>query len=254
MNSADSPVPPPAPPPERDLRVVLVRPEEGRNVGAACRAAKTMGIESIYLVTPGAIDWREARIVAVHAADVLQRAVTCGDVAEALHGCTLSAAVTRRDGKRRKYRVWTAEQLGQRLAVRRPGPVALVFGNEKSGLSDAEMEPCQVAVAIPSSPRFPSLNLSHAVQVVAYEVYKHGTAPRRTRPRQRSVGTERVARMAEPLTRALAEVGFFSSAGARSVQRFLTDILTRADLVDREAQRLERILHNVGGVVLRTKR
>ena len=263
MSSAASAVPPlppgagspgPAPPPERDLRVVLVRPEEGRNVGAACRAAKTMGIENLFLVQPGEIDWREARIIAVHAADVLQRAVVCSSVTEALQGCTLAAAVTRRDGKRRKYRIWTAEQLGQRLAARRPGPVALVFGNEKNGLSDAEMEPCQVAVAIPSSPRFPSLNLSHAVQIVTYEVYKHGRATRHARPRQRSVGTERVTRMAEPLTRALAEVGFFSSAGARSVQRFLTDILTRADLVDREAQRLERILHNVGGVVLRTRR
>ena len=243
-----------APEAERDLRVVLVRPEESRNVGAACRAAKTMGIERLYLVAAGAIDWREARIIAVHAADVLERAVVCSSVGEAVEGCTLAAAVTRRDGKRRKYRIWTAEQLGRRLAERRPGSVALVFGNEKNGLSDTEMEPCQVAVAIPSSPRFPSLNLSHAVQIVAYEVYKHSQHARRGRPRQRSVGAERVARMAEPLTCALAEVGFFSNAGARSVQRFLTDILTRADLVDREAQRLERILHNVGGVVLRTKR
>ena len=261
MSSTGSELPPPsrgaewqgtAPLAERDLRVVLVRPEEGRNVGAACRAAKTMGIESLYLVAPGEIDWRQARIIAVHAADVLQSAVVCGSVAEAVAGCTLAAAVTRRDGKRRKYRIWTAEQLGQRLAARRPGPIALVFGNEKNGLSDAELEPCQVAVAIPTSPRFPSLNLSHAVQIVAYEVYKHGATARR--PRQRSVGSERLARMAEPLTCALAEVGFFSASGARSVQRFLTDILTRADLVDREAQRLERILHNVGGVVLRTKR
>ena len=213
-----------------------------------------MGIEKLYLVAAEAIDWHEAQVVAVHAADVLQRAVICGSVAEAVQDCTLAAAVTRRDGKRRKYRIWTAEQLGLRLAARRTGPVALVFGNEKNGLSEVEMEPCQVAVAIPSSPRFPSLNLSHAVQVVAYEVYKHHRSARRARPRQRSVDTERVARMAEPLTRALAEVGFFSTAGASSVQRFLIDILTRADLVDREAQRLERILHNVGGVVLRTKR
>lgn len=243
-----------APEPDHDLRIVLVRPEESRNVGAACRAAKTMGIETLYLVAAEAIDRRAARVVAVHAEDVLQRAVWCGSVAEAVRGCALAAAVTRRDGKRRKYRIWTAEQLGERLAARRPGPVALVFGNEKNGLSDAEMEPCQVAVAIPSSPRFPSLNLSHAVQVVAYEVYKHQRAARRARPRQRSVGAARVARMAEPLTGALAEVGFFSAAGARSVQRFLTDLLTRADLVDREAQRLERILRNVGGVVLRSRR
>lgn len=263
MNAASAggggaPAPEPAlaaPAPDHDLRVVLVRPEESRNVGAACRAAKTMGIESLYLVAAGAIDRRAAGIVAVHAADVLQSATWCGSVAEAVQGCALAAAVTRRDGKRRKYRVWTAEQLGERLAARRPGPVALVFGNEKNGLSDAEMEPCQVAVAIPSSPRFPSLNLSHAVQVVAYEVYKHRRAARgRAGPRQRSVGAERVARMAEPLTAALAEIGFFSAAGARSVQRFLTDLLARADLADREAQRLERILRNVGGVVLRARR
>ena len=238
----------------RDLRVVLVRPEEGRNVGAACRAAKTMGIGQLYLVAPDGIDRHLARVVAVHAADLLDRAVTCGSVAEAVAGCTLAAAVTRRDGKRRKYRIWTAEQLGRRLAERHAGPVAVVFGNEKNGLSDAEMEPCQVAVAIPSAPQFPSLNLSHAVQVVAYEIYKQSRAPRQARPRQRPVGAERIARMAAPLTGALAEVGFFSPTGAASVQRFLTDILTRADLVDREAQRLERILHNVGGVVLRTKR
>ena len=139
MSSAGSPEPPSAgaeppvslPAPESDLRIVLVRPEESRNVGAACRAAKTMGIEKLYLVAAEAVDWREARIISVHAADVLERAVICRSVAEAVHDCTLAAAVTRRDGKHRKYRIWTAEQLGQRLAARRPGPVALVFGNEK---------------------------------------------------------------------------------------------------------------------------
>ena len=147
-------------------------------------------------------------------------------------GCTLSAAVTRRDGKQRKYRIWTAEQFGRRLAERHSGPVAVVFGNEKNGLSDAEMEPCQVAVAIPSAPQFPSLNLSHAVQVVAYEIFKQGHARRQARPRQRPVGAERIARMAEPLTGALAEVGFFSRAGASSVSERLL-LLTGAPAADR---------------------
>ena len=242
------------------VRIVLVRPEESRNVGAACRAAKTMGIERLYLVGAGAIDRHQARVVAVHAADLVDNAVECASVAEAVRDCTLAAAVTRRGGKKRKYRIWTAEQLGSRLAARRTGPVALVFGNEKNGLSDAELEPCQVAVAIPSAPSFPSLNLSHAVQIVAYELFKHGAsppapaAPRTHLPRQRPVTPERLARLVEPLTSALAEVGFFSATGARSVQRFLTDIFTRADVVDREAQRLERILHNVGGVVLQAGR
>ena len=239
------------------VRIVLVRPEESRNVGAACRAAKTMGIERLYLVRAGAIDRHQARVVAVHAADLVDNAVECASVAEAVRDCTLAAAVTRRGGKKRKYRIWTAEQLGSRLAARRTGPVALVFGNEKNGLTDAELEPCQVAVAIPSAPSTPSLNLSHAVQIVAYELFKHGAsppAPRTQLPRQRPVTPERLARLVEPLTSALAEVGFFSATGARSVQRFLTDIFTRADVVDREAQRLERILHNVGGVVLQAGR
>ena len=124
-----------------DLRIVLVRPGESRNVGAACRAAKTMGIEQLHLVAAGQIDRHAARVVAVHAADLLERAMLCDSVAEAVSGCTLAAAVTRRDGKRRKYRIWTAEQLGRRLAERRAGPVAVVFGNEKNGLSDVEMEP-----------------------------------------------------------------------------------------------------------------
>ena len=95
-----------------NVRIVLVRPEEGRNVGAACRAAKTMGIERLHLVAAEGIDRHVARVVAVHAADLLDRAVVCGSVAEAVTGCTLAAAVTRRDGKRRKYRIWTAEEAG----------------------------------------------------------------------------------------------------------------------------------------------
>jgi len=266
---------------EPDIRLVLVRPSDSRNVGAACRAAKTMGIAQLVLVAGDRIEPAEARITAVHAGDLVDGAIHCESVAEAIDGCSLAAAITRRSGKRRKYRVWTPEELGRHAAGGGDGAdgagrttLAVVFGNEKDGLTDEEVAPCHVAVSIPSSPEFPSLNLSHAVQIVAYELYKQRVAPRRgpandleerqrhprrgtprraqarrSRVRQKAVAATRLGELVEPFTSALARAGFFSSSGADSVRRFLVDILARADIVDREAQRLGRILGNVGGLI-----
>ena len=263
---------------EGDIRLVLVRPSDSRNVGAACRAAKTMGIGQLVLVAGDRIDPADARITAVHAADLIDRATHSASVAEAIDGCSLAAAVTRRSGKRRKYRVWTPEQLGRHAAGTEGdaghATLAVVFGNEKDGLTDEEVAPCHVAVAIPSAPEFPSLNLSHAVQIVAYELYKQRvpqrraplndiadrqrhprrgaprrSATRRSRISQKAVPAGRLGGLVEPFTSALARTGFFSAGGAESVRAFLVDILARADIVDREAQRLGRILGNVGGLI-----
>ena len=266
---------------ERGIRLVLVRPSDSRNVGAACRAAKTMGIRHVGLVAGERIDPADARVTAVHAADLVDEAQRYDSVSDAIDGCSLAVAVTRRSGKRRKYRVWTPEQLGRHaaqatLSAGEPA-MAVVFGNEKDGLTDAEVAPCHVAVAIPSAPEFPSLNLSHAVQIVAYEIYKQttwsghqssindeqersmhprrgatGSRPsraRRSTTRQKTVPAARLAQIVEPLTAALARANFFSPAGAASVRAFFVDILARADLVDREALRLGRILTNVGGMI-----
>jgi TrmH family RNA methyltransferase len=253
---------------EAGTRLVLVRPADSRNVGAACRAAKTMGIERLFLVGAERVDPTEARITAVHAADLINQAHYCDSVAEAIRGCSLAAAVTRRRGKRRKYQVWTPEQLGRQVAAG-DKEVAIVFGNERDGLSDAELEPCQVAVAIPSAPSFPSLNLSHAVQIIAYEIFKQrqavagrarGASGSRGKQRpvrgvappsasQTAVAADRIAGLVEPLTTALGAAGFFSTAGASSVRTFLVDIFARANIVDREAYRLGRILGNVAGLI-----
>lgn len=265
---------------EHEIRLVLVRPSDSRNVGAACRAAKTMGIGQLVLVAGDRIDAAEARITAVHAADLIDSARRCNSVAEAIDGCSLAAAVTRRRGKRRKYRIWTPDQLGRHVARSDDAAddgsssLAVVFGNEKDGLTDEEVGPCHVAVSIPSSPAFPSLNLSHAVQIVAYELFKQGLParhaspndieerqhhPRRGEPRQtparqsqvrqKAVPAARLSDLVAPFTSALARAGFFSASGADSVRIFLVDILARGDIVDREAQRLGRILGNVGGLI-----
>lgn len=238
----------------KDLCIVLVRPEDGRNVGAACRAAKNMGIENLALVNPGPIDWHEAKIIAVHAVDVLNQVKIYSNVEEAVANCSLAAAITRREGKKRKYRVWTAAHLGRRLAKHHYGRVAIVFGNEKNGLSDVEIAACQVSVQIPSSPRFASLNLSHAVQIIAYEAYQNGALEHSNSQCQSQVTIKRLRRTTALLTDSLRKVGFFSKHGELSIQHFLTDIFVRADLIDRELDRLERLVHNIRGLILSNKR
>ena len=155
----------------RDIRIVLVRPKEDKNIGSVCRAMKTMGFGSLTIVGHDSVNPAEAAITAVHAADVLERAIHCETLEEAVRDAVLVAGVSRRRGKWRKYFAVSPEQLVDRVVSIRRGTCAVVFGNEASGLDADELARCHLAVRIPSSPEFPSLNLSHAVQIITYQLF-----------------------------------------------------------------------------------
>ena len=157
---------------QAEVRIVLVRPRDPRNVGSACRAMKCMGIASLAIVPEGLLDPRRARTLAHYAADVLDEATLHADLRDAIGDAVLVAGTTRRRGRNRKYFTLFPEQLGQRIAAIRAGTVAVLFGNEETGLTDDELALCNLAVTIPATPRFPSLNLSHAVQVICYEIFR----------------------------------------------------------------------------------
>src|SRR4030042_482289 len=103
-----------------------------------------------------------ARVLAVHALDVLDASERFDSVPDAVRGHELVAGVTRRLGRWRKQHCVTPEELADRVASQAGSRVALVFGNEESGLSDTELESCNLAVSIPSSPLFPSTRSSRA--------------------------------------------------------------------------------------------
>jgi len=231
-----------------NVKIVLVRPKIGRNVGAVCRAMKTMGLTRLTVVGGGALDLDEARNVAVHATDVLDGAVYHGALADAVRDSAWVAGVTRRRGKRRKYFSLLPEELADRIAETSASgpPVCVLFGNEESGLSDEELEHCNLAVRIPSSPLFPSLNLSHAVQIVCYQIFRlaQGKAVHAYRP---ITGDER-RRLVEVMLGSLANVGFFKQVGPEEMGIFLLDILARARLSRREARRVEKIFRKISGL------
>jgi len=227
-----------------NVRFVLCRPSESRNIGAACRAIKNFGISRLTVVSADDFDDETARRLAVGAADVLESAQRPDRLEDALRGSELVAGVTRRVGQKRKRAPFTPWQLADRVGRQE---VAVVFGNEQSGLSDEELELCHLAVMIPTSPEFPSLNLSHAVQVVAYELYKSALF-RANRTYRRAVDYDTLENHVASIVASLNEIGFHTQSGPQGMQTFLREILGRASLSAVEARRIEGMFSKLRGM------
>lgn len=152
------------------IRIVLSHTSHPGNIGAAARAMKTMGLSRLTLVSPKSFPDHEAVTRAVGADDVLERANVCASLDEALAGTVFAVAVSARHrsiGPEPKQARAAAPEI---IAAAADGEVALVFGNETAGLSNAEVQRCQRTVFIPSDPDFSSLNLGSAVQLLCYEL------------------------------------------------------------------------------------
>lgn len=158
------------------IRIVLVRTSHPGNIGSAARAMKNMGIVSLALVTPKRFPDPEATALASGADDVLANARVFGTLTEAIGDCVAAYALSAR------LREWGPENIAVREAAAaaaartRDGPIAFVFGNEASGLSNEELLACQYHVRIPTDPDWSSINLAQAVQIVAYELRMAATA------------------------------------------------------------------------------
>lgn len=152
------------------VRIVLSHTSHPGNIGAAARAMKTMGVNKLYLVNPKFFPDKEAERRAAGAWEILETAVVCASLDEALEGTGLAAAVTARP-RDLSHEVFDARQGAREvLGYARQNTVALIFGNETAGLTTAEASKCQIFIHIPASPEYSSLNLASAVQVMAYEL------------------------------------------------------------------------------------
>lgn len=224
--------------------VVLARPEEAGNVGSVCRAMKTMGIKRLRIVRERELDEHTISYMSVHAFDVYQQSTTFESLPEALADVSLSAGVTRRRGKKRKTVSLLPEEFAERSAGTAEGLIALVFGNERTGLTDEELSECAIAVHIPSSPEFPSLNLSHAVQILTYAMRRVAKPQARYTP----VSRDRIELVTGSAIESLEEIGFFTSAGNSIMTEFLRDLFSRAHLSKTEADRVERMFRKIANL------
>src|SRR5690606_38535701 len=155
------------------LRIVLVGTQHPGNIGSAARAIKTMGLRELVLVAPERFPHADAAAMAAGAGDVLDAARRVPTLAEAVADCRLVLGCTARS-----RRIALEELLPREAAARAVAtaaapagtPAALVFGRERTGLDNHELQLCHAAVTIPADPDYSSLNLAAAVQVLCYEV------------------------------------------------------------------------------------
>jgi tRNA (cytidine32/uridine32-2'-O)-methyltransferase len=160
------------------IRVVLVEPSHPGNIGACARAMKNMALTELVLVRPKHFPHPDAVARASGADDVLAQARVVASLAEAIAGCGFIAATTSRH-RDQNFRIVDAREAAPRLlAEAAHAPVALVFGAERTGLTNEDLEVAHLLIRIPAHESYLSLNLAMAVQIMAYEIFcASGTAP-----------------------------------------------------------------------------
>ena len=153
------------------VRVVMVETSEAGNIGAAARAMKNMCLSQLYLVNPKNYPSATATARASGADDVLSQAIVCQTLAEALDGCHLviGASARQRAIKWQQLDVIESCALIDETIKHQNQEVAVIFGTENAGLTNEQLDLCQVLMTIPGNPDYFSLNIAQAIQVFAYQ-------------------------------------------------------------------------------------
>ncbi len=232
-----------------NIVIVLDRPEESRNVGAVCRAMANNGLHTLRIVGKKEdFDEERVRILAIHAVNIWENARFFSSITEAVSDCVMAAGTTRRRGKKRMGKLLLPEEFTEQASLITEsgdgGKVAVVFGNERTGLEDDELLECTLGVTIPSCDEFPSLNLSHAVQIMSYHLFR---ATKKEQTGYTPVTLERLDKTAGIITDDLEQIGFFSKTGKDEMTLFWKNLLSRSALSESEAKYIEKIFNKTAG-------
>jgi len=214
-----------------NCRVVLVRTEIAANLGAAARVMANLGFGDLVLVDPVANPRDlQARALATHGEGILESCRIVPRLEEAVADCVLIAATSARvGGLFRRQTVGTPEEILPRLAeVLEPGPAALVFGPEPSGLSNDEVARCHYLLHTPTEPECPALNLAQCVAICLYELRRCCRQRTPTPPGQVPAPFAYQQRAFEQLEEVLKQIGYLRGAKAESLMHALRHLLGRA--------------------------
>lgn len=228
------------------IRIVLVGTQHPGNIGSAARAIKTMGLSRLVLVQPERFPHSEADALAAGADDVLARAHVAASVADAVADCRLVLGCTARD-RRIALRQWTPREAAAQVvsAARDGGEIALLFGRERTGLANEELQLCHAAVHIPANADYSSLNLAMAVQVLAYELrlaLLQGAAARLPASHDPPASHAQLEGLFAQLAQTLDDIDFHKGRAPESAMRKLRRLFLRAGLDEREVRLLRGVL------------
>lgn len=222
----------------KNISIVLHKPKHAGNVGAVARGAKNMGISNIMVVGTQDFDPEEMRQRSTHlAVDVLEKIQYVENAAEALGGFNYIVGTTARLGKARGPMITPRAAAAGITDISQKNKVALFFGPEDTGLANEELRLCNAVVSIPTSREFTSLNLSHAVMILCYEIFV-ASSPTATR----AEATPKLARSEElegmygQIKTLLADIEFLNPENPDYWMMHLRRFFTRAGILSREVK------------------
>ena len=241
----------------KNIRIVLVNTSHPGNIGAAARAMKNMGLSRLTLVAPKDYPSLEAISRSVGAVDILDNAVVVKDLKQALQDCLWVAGTSARLRTIEWPILEPRECVQKSLEIIEQGDIAIVFGRENSGLSNDEMEKCNVLLHIPTDPDYSSLNLAAAVQVVCYEyrlaLMNNKITKQKGNKNRYDVlaSSNQMDGMYEHLHAALSYLGFFGEKNSDVVMRRLKGLFNRANVTQRELSIVRGICSAIQGKKLK---
>lgn len=191
------------------IKIILVETSHPGNIGATARAMKTMGLTQLVLVNPKTFPDPQAVAMASGAEDVLQQATVVADLATAIANChwVLGATARARD---LSWPMLTPKGITAAILprIQQGQEIALVFGRESSGLTNDELWLCHAGITIPTSSHYRSLNLSQAVQIIAYELFQALGDCKPVHLENHPVNAQAMAQFYLHLEEVLVEIGF----------------------------------------------
>lgn len=233
-----------------NIRVVLVETSHTGNIGSAARAMKTMGLSNLYLVNPLTKPDSQAIALSAGASDIIGNSTIVDTVDEALAGCSLVVGTSARS-RSLPWPMLEPRQCGVKCVQEgEHAPVALLFGRERVGLTNEELQKCHFHVQIPANPEYSSLNLAMAVQILAYEARiaflerQNATLPKEQAHSPYPLVDE-LERFYQHLEQVLGQTGFIRQAHPGQVMNKLRRLFTRARPESQELHILRGILTSI---------
>ncbi len=238
----------------KNISIVLYKPKYAGNIGSVARAAKNMGISNIVVVGKADFDREEMQQRSTHlAADVLDQIQYFASIEEALGNFNYIVGTTARLGKARGPFI-APRAIAQDIAdISQKNKVALLFGPEDTGLANEELHLCHAVVTIPTSRDFTSLNLSHAVMILCYEIFIASSAAAEAEVTPKLALSSELEGMYGQIKTLLADIEFLNPENPDYWMMHLRRFFTRVGLLSREVKIIRGICRQLKWYAHRNK-
>ncbi|MEE8423101.1 MAG: TrmJ/YjtD family RNA methyltransferase [Thermodesulfobacteriota bacterium] len=227
-----------------NISIILSRPETPGNIGSTARAMKNMGLSKLVLIDSEGHRSSDARIMGYNAEDILAAAETFSTLEDGLKGMGAVFGVTARQRKERKVFVTPGETAEELIKLSSKNKIAIVFGTERTGLTNEELRLCHQIMTIPTGETFTSLNLSQAVLIVCYEIFLASKTAKGGTPLSLA-GSETVEAMFRDMRETFLRIGFLNPQSPDFILSGMRGFLGRASLTSSDIKILRGMIRHI---------